>query len=636
MKTFKKRLIPMLLALTLSLSLLPVTARAAEAPCDVYQGDGFYITATPSKLNSTKYRLPASNGSTLAGDLQFYDGLIMVYSDLDSDENYVNHQYVYELNWADRNGNIVLPEGSLKANAQVYNHSKYHFSVSEGILAYWDGESTDGSAPIYGFMDTKGNILTPCLYSNSGLLGFRDGVNVVYNEVSRQRECIDTRGNVLFALDTYNPRVEITVYSPYDNGLAPGGTAVFDSTGNSVISYGFWDKQGNMALKLLSYSKADRSKTDDLWDLCAAGKTDGYLVPRGALMSSPGIGGTYGFVSGNGSGGFSEGYAVCYDLRSGNRQDPHFAIIDTTGRVVGAFSDAKPLGDVHDGLIRVDFINNRGGSDGIGFVDVTGKVVLRDVPRDDEKNGKRNFQDDFSCGVTLDQSRVVDTKGNTVIPNSHFFGYSPNGFQDNLCLTFARSNNAPYLLEMHQGAYTGPGRVYNHSQGGEVSAPSVQPETPAQPVQPQQPAGAMAYASTQSVDVDGRKLSFQMYALKDANGNPTNYIKLRDVAFALNGTAAQFEVSWDGAVNIRPGQTYTPNGSEMSTPFSGDRAYEPAASETRINAAAANLEAIVLKDDQGGAYTYYKLRDLGKALGFNVGWSGERGIFVETDKPYQD
>jgi len=25
-----------------------------------------------------------------------------------------------------------------------------------------------------------------------------------------------------------------------------------------------------------------------------------------------------------------------------------------------------------------------------------------------------------------------------------------------------------------------------------------------------------------------------------------------------------------------------------------------------------------------------------KALGFNVGWSGERGIFIETDKPYTD
>lgn len=624
----------MLLALALSLSLLPVTALAAD-PCDVYQGDGFYITATPYKLNSTKYRLPASNGSTLAGNLQFYDGLVMVYNDTESDENYVNRKYVYELNWADRDGNIVLPEGSLKANDRVYDLSRFHhFDVSEGILAYWDGESKNGSSALYGFMDTKGNILTPCLYSISGLLSFKDGVNVVYNEVSKQRECIDTRGNVLFASSS-DTKTKISVFSPYDNGLAPGGIATYDSAGREVKSYGFLDKQGNMALELFSISEPDNpeDKKKDYYQLCAEGKTDGYLIP---LKATRHIGGKYGFDSYDGSGGFSEGYAVCCDLRSGNEKDYNFAIIDRSGRVVGTFSDAKPLGDVHDGLLRVEFINNQGGSDGIGFVDVTGKAALRDVPRNDYIGGKRLFNDDFSCGVTWDRSTVVDTKGETVIPNDVFgSGHCPDGFQDNICLAFVGYNRDAYLLEIHQGVYTGPGRVYNHSQGGEVSAAPVQPQQPAAPVQPQQPAGSLAYASTQSVEVDGRNISFQMYALKDASGNPTNYIKLRDVAFALNGTAAQFEVGWDGAVNIQPGLAYTPNGSEMSTPFSGDRAYEPAASETRINAAAASLEAIVLKDDQGGAYTYYKLRDLGRALGFNVGWSGERGIFVETGKPYQ-
>jgi len=39
---------------------------------------------------------------------------------------------------------------------------------------------------------------------------------------------------------------------------------------------------------------------------------------------------------------------------------------------------------------------------------------------------------------------------------------------------------------------------------------------------------------------------------------------------------------------------------------------------------------------QGGGYIYYQLRDLGKALGFNVGWSAGRGIFIETDKPDSD
>lgn len=150
-------------------------------------------------------------------------------------------------------------------------------------------------------------------------------------------------------------------------------------------------------------------------------------------------------------------------------------------------------------------------------------------------------------------------------------------------------------------------------------------------IQPQpEGAPALAYASTQSVLVDGSPVEFQAYALKDANGNDTNYIKLRDVASVLNGTAVQFNVGWDGAVNIETGKAYTPNGSEMSTPFSGNRSYEEATAETRIDGVAANLSTIVLKDDAGGAYTYYKLRDLGEALGFRVDWSAEKGIFIET------
>lgn len=146
----------------------------------------------------------------------------------------------------------------------------------------------------------------------------------------------------------------------------------------------------------------------------------------------------------------------------------------------------------------------------------------------------------------------------------------------------------------------------------------------------------IAYASTQAVSVDGRDIEFQCYALKDAGGNPTNYIKLRDLAILLNGTAAQFDVGWDGNVNILTRKAYTPNGSELKTPFSGDRAYQEAGTVTKVDGRDASLAAFMLLDDAGGGYTYYKLRDLGRAVGFNVGWSADRGIFVETDKPYTD
>lgn len=145
---------------------------------------------------------------------------------------------------------------------------------------------------------------------------------------------------------------------------------------------------------------------------------------------------------------------------------------------------------------------------------------------------------------------------------------------------------------------------------------------------------ATAYASTQMVNVDGRDIPFQCYALKDESGNLTNYIKLRDLAILLNGSAAQFQVGWDGGVTITTQTAYVPNGSELTTPYSGDRTYQNSDTATKVNGQAAQLAAFVLQDDQGGGYTYYQLRDLGKALGFNVGWSADRGIFLETDKPY--
>ena len=163
-----------------------------------------------------------------------------------------------------------------------------------------------------------------------------------------------------------------------------------------------------------------------------------------------------------------------------------------------------------------------------------------------------------------------------------------------------------------------------------------QPETPTAPTVTVEniPASGTAKASSQTVTVDGKKVEFQMYALVDASGNGTNYIKLRDMAQVLNGTKAQFSVGYDGTISLTTGQAYTSTGTEMTTPFSGDRSYTGGARTVKINGSNVDMTAITLLDDAGGGYNYFKLRDLGKALGFNVGYSNERGVFIESDKPY--
>lgn len=140
----------------------------------------------------------------------------------------------------------------------------------------------------------------------------------------------------------------------------------------------------------------------------------------------------------------------------------------------------------------------------------------------------------------------------------------------------------------------------------------------------------VAYARPQKVQINSWDAQFQAYALKDEKGNETNYVKLRDLALAMNGTGDKFQVGWDGSVSITTGQAYTPNGSEMSTPYTGDRVYTVSTAPTLVNGQPVQLEAILLVDDNGNGYTYYKLRDLGAALGFTVDWSQERGVYIQA------
>ena len=149
------------------------------------------------------------------------------------------------------------------------------------------------------------------------------------------------------------------------------------------------------------------------------------------------------------------------------------------------------------------------------------------------------------------------------------------------------------------------------------------------------PASGKAYMRRQTIELDGKNVTLQTYALPGANGGETNYVRLRDVASLLSGTKAQFSVDWDGNVVIVPDASYVSNGTELKAPFSGDRRYQKADAKTVIYGESIPFTAILLTDDQGGGYTYYKLRDLGKVLNFNVSWSANRGIYIESSRAYE-
>lgn len=137
-----------------------------------------------------------------------------------------------------------------------------------------------------------------------------------------------------------------------------------------------------------------------------------------------------------------------------------------------------------------------------------------------------------------------------------------------------------------------------------------------------------ASPSTQTVNVDGKPVEFAMYALNDGS---TNYIRVRDLAAVLNGTSAQFNVGWNGNVTLTSKTSY--DGATDKAPFATPMAYTEYTNPTYVDGKAVDLEAIQIEYN-GGGFTYYKLRDLAQALNFNVGWSADKGIFVETNKPY--
>ncbi len=172
----------------------------------------------------------------------------------------------------------------------------------------------------------------------------------------------------------------------------------------------------------------------------------------------------------------------------------------------------------------------------------------------------------------------------------------------------------------------------------EISGYAFDPNAPQLPTVTRQdiPVTGTCYESTQTVTVDGVQKILPAYKLLDEYGNDTNYVRLRDLAYMLDGTAAQFDVMWtdEYGITIFPGQSYLhPNGTENSIPFSGDQSYTAYLEDTTVGYVQQPLTAFQI-EYMGGGHTYFQVRDMAKALNFFVDWDDEIGIVINTDMPY--
>ena len=117
-------------------------------------------------------------------------------------------------------------------------------------------------------------------------------------------------------------------------------------------------------------------------------------------------------------------------------------------------------------------------------------------------------------------------------------------------------------------------------------------------------------AVTKALRVDGKEIAVNAYELSGET-----YVWIRDLAAALNGTAAQFNVTWDNGVTLTPGQAY--EAGAALEPLTGDSFRTVPSFLTTLNGGTAQVKAILFNGVNGG-YTYYKLSELAQALGFQA------------------
>lgn len=488
-------------------------------------------------------------------------------------------------------------------------------TVPSGYIVNDKSNFSDGLAKVYsnetkayGFVDKSGSLVIPCEYKNVG--EFHDGLAWVYDKANAYYGFIDKTGKLAL------PFQYSEVWGSFDNGIAVvrigRRTAVIDKTGKEVIPQGYAYAARISSETLVVASLSEYGYANGYYFMNKAGQVVGKAV-YGSYNGTP-----FHFVdglaeNGNGyinesgelviprqykdAGDFVDGYAV---VKTG---DGNYSVIDKTGRVTTTLP-YRVESNAGNGCFMIS--SHESGTQRFGFVDYTGKEIVPCKYKQVEK---------FSGGVAAVQDfsnkwGFVDTTGAEIVP-----------------------------CELAQVWYTNEPGIFVVNSSGETksvikssgwTAPAVSaPAAPSTPAAPAQPSGVSAAPTASTVLVNGQSVAFDAYNIDDSN-----YFKLRDLAYVLNGTDKQFEVGWDAAANaisLTSGKAYTAAGGEMAAQESPAQA-EAVRSSSKIllDGAEAALTAYTINGNN-----YFKLRDLGQAFDFGVGWDGEaQTISIDTSTGY--
>ena len=134
-----------------------------------------------------------------------------------------------------------------------------------------------------------------------------------------------------------------------------------------------------------------------------------------------------------------------------------------------------------------------------------------------------------------------------------------------------------------------------------------------------------AKVSTHKVTLNGAKADLAAYTI-----NGSNYFKLRDLAKALDGLNTNFDVKWNAAqqrIDLTSKTAYTAVGGEQAALPAGNKAASLTNASVYLDGKPLNLTAYSI-----GGNNYFKLRDLGDALGFSVDWNANTMTMILTVK----
>jgi len=171
-----------------------------------------------------------------------------------------------------------------------------------------------------------------------------------------------------------------------------------------------------------------------------------------------------------------------------------------------------------------------------------------------------------------------------------------------------------------QPVHNQPGQTAGQAEQQPTTQQQTQPTTqqPTQQTQPQQQTrpNQQALPVLATVLIDGNSITFQAHNI---GGN--NFFRLRDLAYALSGTASQFNVGWDAAqdsITLTANRHYIVVGGEMAQGTMGNSHVNatPTASRIMLDGSHITPRGYLI-----GSNNYFMLRDLGELLGFGVDWN---------------